>query len=278
MNALDLRNALIRNLSASPAILAVGQTGSLSADLIPGKSDIDLFVLCTQIPTEAERRALYDGLLNQDTALMMGVCTGGHWGHGDILVTGGIDVMPMYFTVQEMQTYLTEVLDGRHMEKDGRFYPVGRLASIADIHVLYEKDDAWSALKTMVNSRPTAFFRRWYGHEISQVLDEEDLGRSELRREVLFFHQVLENALDHLLQALYAVNLRYFPSRKRTLTDLDAFALKPQDCGARLLRLIEQASRGETMLQAICGLRQLTAEVKALGDLQFAEEQPPMAH
>ncbi len=264
MNAMALRDALIAVLANDERIMGIGQTGELNPKLVPGKSDIDLFVLCTQIPSLEERRGFYQRIAG-DYILQMNVCSGGLWGDGDILVIGGIDVMPMYFTVQETRGYLQEILAGACMEKEGRFYPVGRLASIAGIHVLHEKQQTWTELKEMVNSKPAAFFRQWYEHEIRQVLDEEDLGRCELRQEVLFFHQVLENALDHLLQALYAVNRVYFPSRKRTLAAVESFERKPDDCGARLLRLIENGSRKDTMQRAIDDLRLLTKEIEALG-------------
>ena len=268
MNAIMLRDKLVSILSDDHRILGIGQTGDLNIELIPGKSDIDLFVLCSEIPTEAERRSFYYHI-EATFDLTMNVCCGGLWGFGDILVTGGVDVMPMYFTMDEMQTYLQEILAGKHLEKDGRFYPVGRLASVAGIHVLYEKDRAWSGLKEMVNRKPTAFFRQWYAHEVGQILDEEDLGRCELRHEVLFFHQVLENALDHLLQALFAVNRCYFPSRKRTLAAIGTFAQKPADCEARLLRLIENGSREEMLQFAITDLRRLAAEIELIGDQTF---------
>lgn len=267
MNAIETRDELIRLLSADPHILGVGQTGSLKAALIPRHSDIDLFVLCTEVPTEAERSALYARMAGSFD-LHMAVCSGGRWGHGDILDVGGIDVMPMYFNAHEMRDDLLDIL-ARCPDREGRFYPVGRLASVSAIHVLFERDHAWSFLKDLVNSPQPAFFRQLYLREIAQVLDEEDLSRCEIRPEVLFFHQVLENALDHLLQALYAVNSCYFPSRKRTLATLDSFAHKPEDCGARLLRLVRDGSDPNTLGQAMDELRRLTGEVQAIGRQVF---------
>lgn len=46
-------------------------------------------------------------------------------------------------------------------------------------------------------------------------MNVDNLSRLVLRKEVLFYHQVLEKSLDHLLQALYALNCTYFPSWKR---------------------------------------------------------------
>lgn len=46
------------------------------------------------------------------------------------------------------------------------------------------------------------------------MIDEEDLDRAELCHEALFYHQVLEELLDHFLQLLYAKNNCYFPQPK----------------------------------------------------------------
>lgn len=269
MGAIELRDKLVTVLSTCDKIQGIGQTGSLDVKLIPGKSDIDLFVLCSEVPIREERSQFYESIQDEKFELQMEVCNGGQWGYGDILTIDGIDVMPMYFTVKEMKDYLQEILDGRHLEKEGRFYPVGRVASVATLHVLDEKENAWTSLKNMVNERHREFFKKCYENEIWQVLDEEDLGRCELRREVLFFHQVLENALEHFLQALYAVNECYFPSRKRTMTAIEEFSYKPNDCYERLLDIIQNGAREEKMDQAISDLKSIATEVRKYGDEKF---------
>ena len=264
-----LRKELILQLASFDNVKGIGQTGNINQELIPGESDIDLFVLCSEIPTTNERKLMYATLNSKDFNLSMEVCTGGHWGYGDILEIDRIDLMPMYFTVQEMQEYLVSVLKCKQLNKDGSFYPVGRLASIASINILYEEDDTWTALKEMVNAKPYSFFHDWYQNEIEQVLDDEDLGRAESRKDVLFFHQVLENALDHLLQAIYAINDCYFPSRKRVKFALDTFKQKPENCYERLKEMILFGASEDKMHQAIEQLRIMTQKVKDLGDLKF---------
>lgn len=269
MRVNELKEELVSKLATMDKIKGIAQTGSLEAELIPGKSDIDLFVLCSEVPSQEERQRCYSLLQAADFTLQMAVCSGGVWGHGDILITDGIDVMPMYFTINEMQQYLEEVLACKHLDKDGRFYPVGRLASISTINILYEENDTWTTLKNRINTKPYSFFKTWFENEIGQVLDEEDLGRAELRKEVLFFHQVLENALDHLLQALFALNDCYFPSRKRTLLAIEAFQYKPDNCYARLLAMVADGVNEDTMYKAIEELRLITNEVYEMGVLKF---------
>lgn len=257
MRAIQLKEELVDKIGACDKVKGIGQTGSLDIQLIPGKSDIDLFVLCSEVPSQEERQTCYSMLQSAEFTLQMQVCNGGLWGIGDILIADGIDIMPMYFTIKEMQDYLEEVLQCKHLDKSERFYPVGRLASISSINILYEKNDTLTALKNMVNTKPCSFFKTWYEKEISQVLDEEDLGRAELRKEALFFHQVLENALDHLLQALFAINYCYFPSRKRTMSAIDGFQYKPDNCYARLLTMVINGAKGDTDIVRITSDKKL---------------------
>ncbi len=258
------RDHLIGAIAKCAQVKGVGQTGDINAPLIPGQSDIDLFVLCTAVPSPEERRALYAKAAGAARPEMEDA-SGGGWGHGDILTYGGVEIMPMYFTIQEMEGYLVDVLQGKHIEKEGRFYPSGRLASVETLHVLYEEDEAWTRLVRLVAERPQPLFAKEYEYHIACALDEEDLGRSLLRKEALFYHQVLEEALDHLLQALYAANERYFPSRKRTEKAIASFERKPRDCWARLCRAVEDGARSETIEASVRGLRALIDDTRALG-------------
>lgn len=264
MNANEFKNRLVEFLSADERILGIGQTGDMNAPLVPGKSDIDMFVLCTDVPSKTEREEMYRKFSAEYESLQMEVCGGGIWGYGDIFMCGGIDVMPMYFTVEEMQGYLEEVLDGKHLEKEGRFYPIGRLASIESINILFERNKTWSKIVALVKSHPEALFKKWYESECWKMIDEEDLGRAELRHEILFYHQVVEEFLDHFLQALYAKNDCYFPSRKRTEKAIAEFKKKPADCYERLLKIVELASKEETIEASVAELRKLGKELKEM--------------
>ena len=97
-----------------------------------------------------------------------------------------------------------------------------------------------------------------------KIVDEEDLGRAKLRHEVLFYHQVVEEFLDHFLQALYAKNRRYFPSRKRTESAIATFELKPQNCYERLLKIVNLGSNENTIDDSIEELQKLSKELKEL--------------
>lgn len=265
MNTIEFRDKLVAEIAKIDCVKGIAQTGDLSEELIPGKSDIDLFVLCDRkIPSEKERRTVYECLEKFCSECRMSVCSGGIWGYGDILIINTIDVMPMYFTIEEMDQYISEVLNGERLGKEGRFYPTGRLASVETINILFEKGSVWSQLKTKVKSYPEKLFQDLFAYHISCVLDEEDLGRVVLRRELLFYHQVLEDAMDHLLQALFALNHCYFPSRKKTKKYLESFSYMPENCYARLEGIIQKSTKRETIEESVQELRSITEDIMNL--------------
>jgi hypothetical protein len=265
MNIQQAKDNLICEISKCKAVKGISQTGDINAKLLPGQSDIDLFVLCTNIPVQKERELIYSVFSDKYSECTMNVCNGGMWGYGDILVFGGIEIMPMYFTVDEMRVYLEETLQGKHLSMKGGFYPTGRLSSVETINILYEENSAWTDLKEMVNRKPVELFEKLYQYHITRVLNEEDLGRVILRKEVLFYHQVLENSLDHLLQAIFALNHTYFPSRKRMEEYIQRFENKPVNLYVRLLEIIEMSASCDTMEASVSNLKKITREIKEAG-------------
>ena len=185
----------------------------------------------------------------------MEVCAGGIRGFGDVISVEGIDVMPMYFAPDEMKEYPEEVPAGKLLATEGRSYPVGRLASVETLSVLHEKDRAWTKLILRVKEHPRSFFDAWYSRESGGMFDGEDPGRAALRHEVLFYHRVADEFPDHFLQALYAKNDCWFPSRKRTGEAIRGFAGKPTDCCERLLRVVRLGSSADTIEASIREMR-----------------------
>lgn len=115
-------------------------------------------------------------------------------------------------------------------------------------------------------------FEKLFDYHVANILDEEDLGRVVLRKEVLFFHQVLEDAIDHLLQALFAMNYTYFPSRKRSEQYIKEFKNKPIDCYQRICGIIENSISDKTIKAAVTELRNITLETMQIGNKVFKEK------
>ncbi len=264
MKVNNIKDELVKELANRSEIKGIAQTGDINAPLVPGNSDIDIFVLCTEVPSKEEREGVYHHFSKDYSELSMNVCNGGIWGYGDILMIDGIDVMFMYFTIDEMADYVNEVMSGKHLDKDWGFYPTGRLSSIENISVLYEEGKTWTSLIEKVKTYPDSLFDALYHYHMDRVINDEDLGRVKLRHEVLFYHGVLEDGLDHLLQAIFALNHTYFPSRKRSEKYIREFAKKPVNCYERLLKVIEFSvveNKIDESVDLLKSLHQETAEI-----------------
>ncbi|WHH60638.1 hypothetical protein [Petroclostridium sp. X23] len=59
MTVFEFKEKLVYALSVCNNIKGIGQTGNINLELVPGYSDIDLFVLCSMVPNEEERRQLF---------------------------------------------------------------------------------------------------------------------------------------------------------------------------------------------------------------------------
>jgi hypothetical protein len=125
------KTLLVDAVSRIAGIKAIGQTGDISEIPQPGKGDIDLFVFCSAIPSEAERRTAYETCKDAFGECRMTVCEGGHWGTEDALTVDGVDTFLMYFTVEGTRSYIADALDGKYPDKVGEFYPLeGWLPSV----------------------------------------------------------------------------------------------------------------------------------------------------
>lgn len=261
MNIIDKKNALVSAVSELENVRSIGQTGDLNEIPKPGESDIDLFVLCDEIPDPDARRAAYGLREELFTECRIQVCEGGPWGTGDVLIVDDVEVMFMYFTMREMRRYIDEVLDGKRLSNEGDFYPTGRVATVRNINVLYDERGDFQTLQDLTRTYPSALAKELFAYHAQRAIDEEDFGRALRRRDVLFYHQVLENALDHYLQALYALNRVYFPSRKRAEQHIGSFTLKPADCYGRLAQAVRKGADARTIGQSVEEWRTLLAEL-----------------
>jgi hypothetical protein len=238
---------LVAAVSTIETVRAIGLSSSPISPSQLDAGDLDIFIYCEALPSVAERRAALACLgLAQDLALE--VSAGGHWGHADTLLWRGIETWLMYFTLDETRHELEAVLAGKYPGRlDADFYPIGRCAMFEKMTSLYDPHGFIASLKERVRVYPDRLAQIILDYHLAGLEDTEDLERAVARKDVLFYHFALENALDHFLQALFACNHAYFPSRKRSLEYIRNFARKPPDCGDRLLQTIECGCRPETL-------------------------------
>lgn len=87
------------------------------------------------------------------------------------------------------------------------------------------------------------------------------------RKDVLFYHFALDIAIDHFLQALFAINETYFPSRKRTFDFIEIFKIKPERCNKKLLEVVKLGSVPEGINQSFTIWSNMVHELKKLSNI-----------
>jgi hypothetical protein len=189
-----------------------------------------------------------DGLLQEGK---INVFEGGHWGTGDFALINGVETWLMYFTVNENSNDVEAILNGEYPDKlDNYYYPVGRCAMLKNIDILYDRNDYLQSLKERLSQYPEKLAKILVQYHFDELDDREDLERAVTRKDVLFYHFALDIAIDHFLQALFAMNKTYFPSRKRTLDFIRKFSIKPEGCEEQLLDVVRLGACPESISQS----------------------------
>ncbi len=264
MTRAEAFSLLIDAIAKLPQIAAIGQSGSGTLPAA-NESDVDVFLYCDTIPTEAERMATLHSLGSLAADAEVGALHSVHWGEGDRLDLCGMEVWLMYFDRASQDAYVQEVREGRHTGKvDNYFYPTGRLATLLTMKPLYDPHDVLAGYRALLSDYPQALRRALLARHIPALDDTEDLLRAVSRGDALFFHFALDLALDHFLQVLFALNHRYFPSRKRSLTLAEGFAILPERMAERLHAVLQLGGDPATLADAFATWQALTAELISL--------------
>jgi hypothetical protein len=258
-------NKLVSVLTQHASIRAIGCSGGERAFPEPGQGDIDLFVYCTAIPSKDERKAWLMSLEEKIEQIEIGKLENGHWGQGDCFLLEGVETWLLYFTMAEAHTELDVILNGQYLGRlDSYYYPIGRCAMWKAMRVFYDPDGFLQAIKQRLDEYPQELASDVLNHHLKALEDVEDLERAVYRKDIFFFHFAMDLALDHFLQALFALNKEYFPSRKRSENYLHNFQIKPAACEGRLYQVIALGGNAETLEESyriwnilICDLKLL---------------------
>lgn len=244
----EITELLTDCISTMKEVQSIGITGSKKQPPNAGEGDIDVFIYCDTIPEFEKRQAI----INQMGDLLQeGKCNvfeGGHWGIGDFVLINGVETWLMYFTVDETLNDVESILNGDYPDKlDNYYYPIGRCAMLKDINVLCDKNNFLYSLKKRLTIYPDKLAEILIQYHLDDLEDTEDLDRAVIRKDVLFYHFAMDIAIDHFLQALFAMNKIYFPSRKRTLDIIKNFIVKPEGCDEQLLDVLRLGACSESI-------------------------------
>jgi len=250
-NTEKIIDELINNISEMEEVQSIGMSGNKTPLPKAGEGDIDIFIYCDIIPTLKKRQAILAKLGAKIQESKVNIFEGGHWGTGDFVLINNIETWLMYFTVNETVTDVESILNGEYPDKlDNYYYPIGRCAMLRNINILYDKNDFLHTLKQRLFEYPDNLTEILSKYHLNELEDTEDLERAVTRKDVLFYHFAMDIAIDHFLQALFAINKIYFPSRKRSIEFIKNFNIKPENCDEKLLEVIKLGSYSEGINQS----------------------------
>ncbi len=256
---------LVEAVARDRTVRAIGLSGGARPLPGPGEGDIDLFVYCTDIPAPDRRRTALVSLGASVEHIAIGCLDDEHWGQGDSLVAAGVETWLMYFTLAEARAELEAVLAGRYPGRsDSYYYPIGRCAMWKAMRIFYDPDGCLQSFQARRAIYPEELARAVVAHHVEGLADVEDLERAVQRKDVLFYHFALDLALDHFLQAVFALNKEYFPSRKRSESYLQGFRVKPPGCEERLRRVVALGGDAETLARSYEAWQGLVRDLEAL--------------
>ncbi len=231
---------LVDRISSIEEVQSIGISGSKTPLPKAGEGDIDIFIYCDTTPEFKKRQDLRDIMGDLMHEWEINAFEGGHWGTGDYALINGVETWMMYFTTDKTISDIESILNGNYPDKlDNYYYPVGRCAMLENISILYDREGFLQSMKDRLSEYPDKLAERLIRYHMEALEDTEDLERAVNRKDVLFYHFSLDIAIDHFLQALFAINRTYFPSRKRSLDFIERFDKKPDRCSERLLEVVK---------------------------------------
>lgn len=261
----EILDGLLNSIAGVEEVHAIGVSGRKTPLTRAGESDIDIFIYCDVIPGFEKRKVLIDQFGDSLQGVKINVFEGGHRGIGDFVLINGVETWLMYFSERETLDNLESILRGDYPDKmDNYYYPIGRCAMLKNINILYDENDFLLGLKHRLSHYPDKLATKLIQHYLEKLEDTEDLERAVNRNDVLFYHFAIDIAIDHFLQALFAVNRTFFPSRKRTLDYIENFNLKPQRCSEKLLEVVRQGGHPEGINQSFKQFSELVNELRQL--------------
>lgn len=247
----EIVRLLLDNISTIEEVQSIGISGSKTSFPRTGEGDIDVFIYCDNIPGFEKRNSIINQLGNLLQESKVNILEGGHWGVGDFVLINGVETWLMYFIKKETISDVESILNGDYPDKlDNYYYPIGRCAMLKDISILCDKDSFLSSLKERLSEYPNNLAEKLIRYHLNELEDSEDLERAVSRKDVLFYHFAIDIAIDHFLQALFAINKTYFPSRKRTINFIRRFNIKPERCEEQLLDVVRLGACAESINQS----------------------------
>ncbi len=251
-------NSFVSSISLIESVTAIGMS-TKEFPKKPDDGDIDIFIYCNQTVDTSLRELSYESI--SFSVKPKHQFDSNIWGSGDRGEIQGIITWIMYFLERDVLNEVEQVCNGHKIGNDNGYYPVGRIAMLNDINILWERDKFLSNIKNKLSVYPLKLKEAQINYFQNALRYDGELSKATARRDILFYHNVLDQAIDKLLQLIFALNNTYFPSRKRMKEYLSIFSNIPINFYSRILDVIKLSAMENTLEQSLREFKKLRDEV-----------------
>ena len=242
----ELFEKLINSINGLLEVQSIGKTGSKNIS-ISQENDIDIFIICDNVPDLKLREKLYSDL-DYDLKIKTNDFESKYWGTMDYINFDKIDICLMYFQKSKVENEIDDILKGNRIKKeDNYFYPIGKCSTYKNINILHDKNKFLENMKLKLSNYPKTLYDKSINLHLAELNDTEDIENAMHKKDLLFYHFALDNIIDHYLQLLFTLNYCFFPSRKRSFLYINEFEYKPKNCVDRLMEIIKLGGEEDTI-------------------------------
>jgi len=257
-------DSLVSSVIKMPEIRSVGINIGSPAAAASGDG-VDIYVFCDSIPCMEDRYAAMcgHGLRNIRPNAFKGDAANG-CGTRDSAAYDSATVNVTYFVSQEIAAFVDTVAKGERFAEENGVWPTARLAAIRSLRVIHDREGFLAGLKQKLDVYPQPLAGKILDRYKKVIGGGEELALAASSGDVIFYHSALDAALEAFLQVIFVMNGQYFPGRRAASLCMEDFKLKPDRCGARLVRVVGLGASAASLADSYKLWRELARELSAL--------------
>lgn len=264
----DITTQVISFYSRLPQVNSILLVGSRNGKPQDHYSDLDFFIFYDGIPPSTDaRKNLISSLQFENEHIFVFDDHSYEYGISDDFEVNSVEVCQTFYCVDNVKKQVNSVYHGFY-RKIGFYYPMAIVAAIAESEIIYAKDLFINTLKVKCASYPPFLKTVVIQEELPMInYYMSRICLAIFRNDKFYFDDLVYQAIDSILQVIFALNSTYLYSRKDLKNKINKLKCKPEKFFENLLFLIDKIGESESMKKKQTILALLTQQLNSLSNL-----------